>query len=433
MTEDLKNIKLPPIYRILDEKIKKWEILEKEYHQILTTKLDVFIKNSEIDLRKKILSSHIIACTDGLFVIRKANKHNSNNIITSRFPGNVKEARKEYNLKKLEHVKISNKLQFYSLVYFNYDQTDNYDIKSEALNDFQILTSNDNMIEDHYIRSVSDAIESVIHADFERGQLIFRGQINEEWELIPKLFRENHEDASAIEAALFETLLLGVKSPYSNSFDPIDHLMNLQHFRLPTRLLDWTSDLLVALFFACYDEINEFNDKDGNLFVIERSQYATFDINSSKNNIFKHPIQSDSKELFKNRLNINDIYVFEPVIKNPRLRIQDGCFMFFPFAPLNINEKKFATLHDYMRAKNKHIEQENKNKENIIPKIWIGIKKVDKNYKNSILKELKEQHEISKPSLFVEIDHIQRVSKYYNGLYGKAKGKASWIKGQRKS
>ena len=49
-------------------------------------------------------------------------------------------------------------------------------------------------------------------------------------------------DAVPIELALFETMLLGIKSPYSNTFDPIDRLMNLQHFGIPTRLLDWTSD-----------------------------------------------------------------------------------------------------------------------------------------------------------------------------------------------
>ena len=63
-------------------------------------------------------------------------------------------------------------------------------------------------------------------------------------------------------------------------------------------------------------------------------------------------------ELFKKRLDIQDIHVFEPVIKNPRLRIQDGCFMFFPYGRLPNNEKEFITFHDYMRAKNEAIRLE---------------------------------------------------------------------------
>lgn len=433
MTDDLQNINLPPIFNILDEKIKKWEMLEKEYHDILSTQINEYIIKSKSVLRKKIFSSTIIACTDGLFISREANKSNSDYIFTIRFPGNVQEARKEFKFNKLEHVRISNKIQFTALNLLNYDQTDTYDIKTEALNDFQMLISNDNLVDDGYIRSVSDAIELGINQDFERGQLIFRGQINDEWELIPKLLRDYQEDADFDEIVLCESLLLGIKSPYLNTFDPIDLLMNLQHFGIPTRLLDWTSDLLVALFFACYDEKEEYLQKDGNLYAVERYQFTPYKINSSENNSLKQPInKNDYLDNFKKRLDTNDIHVFEPVVKNPRMRIQDGCFMFFPFVPLNPNEKKRVTLHNYMRAKNKHIEQDNEKNNTTIPKIAIRNKKIDKNCKKLILNELNEKHGISKQSLFVEIKYIEEVSKYYLGLYERAQQRALWFKTQGK-
>lgn len=416
----------------IDEKIKEWETIEKIYHEIISSKMAEFIKNSQVDLRKMIFSSQIIACNDGLFIIREANKHNSNFVFTNRFQGNIQEARIEFNLKKLEHVKISNKVQFYSLDYYDYNSCDNYDVISVAEKDFEILTSNNNLLDDKYIRTVADAIELGINSDFERGQFIFRGQINAKWELIPKLFRDYPKEAELIEIALWETLLLGVKSPYLNTFDPIELLMNLQHFGIPTRLLDWTSDILIALFFACYDEKDEFNQEDGNLFVIDKFQYSSFKINSSENNAFIQPINSSTLNLFKKRWDIDDIHIFEPVIKNPRLRIQDGCFMFFPFLPLDLSEKKYVNLHDFMRAKNKYIEQANNEEEKSKSKIWIGNKKIDKNFKKSILKELNEKHGISKQSIFVEIPHIENVSKYYLSLYEKAKEKAVWIKSQRK-
>jgi len=416
---------------ITDEKIKEWETIERKYHEIISYKMDEFIKNSQVDLRKMVFSSQIIACNNGIFLIREANKHNSNFVFTNRFPGNIQEARVEFNLKKLEHVKISNKVQFYSLDYYDYNSCDNYDVISVAEKDFEILTSNDNLLDDKYIRTVADAIQLGINSDFERGQFIFRGQINNKWELIPKLFRDYPKEAELVEIALWETLLLGVKSPYLNTFDPIELLMNLQHFSIPTRLLDWTSDILIALFFACYDEKEEFNQEDGNLFFIDKFQYSSFKINSSENNVFSQPINSSTKDLLKKRLDIDDFHIFEPVIKNPRLRIQDGCFMFFPFLPLDLNEKKYVTLHDFMRAKNKYIEQENNEKEKNKSKIWIGNKKIDKNFKKSILKELNEKHGISKQSIFVEIPYIESVSKYYLGLYERAKEKAVWLKTQR--
>jgi len=227
MTEEQNNNELPQMFQILEDKIKKMETFEKEYLLILSTKIDEYIKeNSGKNLRKKELSSQIIACYDGLFVIREAFKQNSNYLSLIHYSNTVQEARKEFNFNKLEHVRISNKIKFYALDYFDYGQIDNHNVELEAQEDFQLLISNDSLVDDKYIRSVSDAIELGINADFERGQFIFRGQINHEWPLIPKLFRDYKVDAENIEAALCETLVLGIKPPYLNSFDPIEHLMN---------------------------------------------------------------------------------------------------------------------------------------------------------------------------------------------------------------
>lgn len=65
---------------------------------------------------------------------------------------------------------------------------------------------------------------------------------------------------------------------------PIDLLSLLQHYEIPTRLLDVTSNPLVALYFASFDD-----NTDGEVFVFEYND-------SDKTN---HPVISAIAETYK--------------------------------------------------------------------------------------------------------------------------------------
>jgi hypothetical protein len=90
----------------------------------------------------------------------------------------------------------------------------------------------------------------------------FRGQVRD-WPLRPSLARENvTEQERAKEPECFERLAEIL--PKVNDWE---RATIAQHYGVPTRLLDWSENPLVALYFALDD--NNYDEEDGVIWVFE--------------------------------------------------------------------------------------------------------------------------------------------------------------------
>lgn len=112
------------------------------------------------------------------------------------------------------------------------------------------------------VYSVSDYLEKL--DKYENEYLLYRGQNSASWELKPKLFRNSMPlDFSSIND--YEKWLLKEFKrkayPYLETKPNNDWewLALGQHHGLATRLLDWTTNPLVALFFAVYQSQEKFD------------------------------------------------------------------------------------------------------------------------------------------------------------------------------
>jgi hypothetical protein len=138
--------------------------------------------------------------------------------------------------------------------------------------------------------------------------LLFRGQ-SEKKPLVPSIARTNRSiDTTETEKKMLEELKRRTRTIIDGlQFDEWDWLVYAQHFGMKTRLLDWTSNPLTALWFACSNEFKK--DIDSVVYILREAD--TFLLDKSKET---------------SPFNRSKTRVLKPTLNNVRIIAQSGWF-----------------------------------------------------------------------------------------------------------
>lgn len=199
-----------------------------------------------------------------------------------------------------------------------------------------------------------------IHSVVVEPKFLFRGHGNhEKYKLEPIIFRTKKTEYgittqfSQLEYNILADFISEAKAFEKNVNDIQAWLEVAQHYKVPTRLLDFTENPLVALYFACRSE----TETTASVWIINQDLYAkklwnapflkmTMDSQMIVRSIIKREILMLGKPERNNLIDYKYPWIYKPQYIDERMQLQSSMFMIWGSKCCALTE--MISEHNYM-------------------------------------------------------------------------------------